>query len=123
MLKMLSLIKNYWFGITLFILAAITFLSLWPLPELPEVPGTDKTHHFIAYGLLMVPTGLRKPKRWLLYPVFFIAYSGMIELIQPMVNRYGEWPDLGANALGLVCGMVVAEVVGLLGRVGEKVKR
>ena len=116
MTGLLSLIKKYWLAMTAFTLAAITFLSLWPLPELPEMPGTDKTHHFIAYGLLMFPAALRKPRKWLLYPLIFIVYSGAIELIQPMVNRYGEWLDLGANALGLVCGIVVAEMAGLLGR-------
>jgi len=116
MVKIISLIKRYWFGITLFILAAITFLSLWPLPELPEVPGTDKTHHFIAYGFLMFPAALRKPEKWLLFALFFIAYSGVIELIQPMVNRYGEWLDFGANVSGIVCGMAAAEAVGRWGR-------
>ena len=33
---------------------------------------------------------------------------GAIELIQPYVNRYGEWLDLGANGLGLVVGILIA---------------
>lgn len=112
--KFITLVRNNWYIITSITLVAITLLSLWPLKELPDVPGTDKTHHFIAYGLLMFPTALRKPDKWILYALFFIVYSGMIELVQPMVNRYGEWLDLAANIMGLVCGIVVAGLVNLL---------
>lgn len=42
--------------------------------------------------------------------LLFVLYSGMIELIQPYVNRYGEWLDLAANTLGLACGLLLAEV-------------
>ena len=31
---------------------AIGYLSLTPLAELPEVPGSDKFHHLIAYSML-----------------------------------------------------------------------
>ncbi len=48
-----------------------TFLSLYPLPELPEFPGTDKTHHLVAYFFLALPSGLRKPKKWVLF-VFYL---------------------------------------------------
>lgn len=106
--RILNLIKAYWVALTVVILVAITVLSLTPVAELPEVPGTDKSHHFIAYALLMLPTALRKPKKWLLIALFFIAYSGGIELVQPYVNRYGEWLDLLANTGGLVCGIVLA---------------
>lgn len=108
MKKIANLVKKYWVAITLSVLAAITILSLLPLKELPPVPGTDKTHHFIAYALLMFPAALRKPKRWWLLCIGFIAYSGIIELVQPYVNRYGEWLDMAANAAGVVCGMLVA---------------
>ena len=111
MTSLLTLIRSNWLPLTIFILLAITSLSLWPLPNLPSVPGTDKTHHFIAYAALMFPTALRKPKGWVLIGFLFAAYSGVIELIQPFVNRYGEWMDLGANTLGLLCGLFAAELV------------
>jgi len=43
--------------------------------------------------------------------LLFIGYSGAIELLQPYVNRYGEWMDLAANAMGVVCGLIVAEFI------------
>ncbi|MCG8552313.1 MAG: VanZ family protein [Desulfobacterales bacterium] len=97
-------IKKRWKALTLVILTLITVFSLFPMDALPPAPGTDKTHHFIAYALLMLPAALRKPANWMLLGLFFILYSGAIELIQPFVNRYGEWMDLFANSAGVVCG-------------------
>ena len=108
---LLTSIKKYWIFSTLFILTLITILSLWPLATLLSVPGTDKTHHFIAYATLMLPTALRKPKYWLAITLFFIACSGAIELLQPYVNRYCEFKDLLANIAGLVCGFIIAKIL------------
>ena len=111
MITLLTHIKTYWIAFTLFTLAVITTLSLWPLEYLPSVPGSDKTHHFIAYAALMLPTALRKPNYWKLIGLFFIAYSGAIELLQPYVNRYGEWMDMAANMTGIVCCLLVVELI------------
>jgi VanZ family protein len=110
MIKLLILIKINWLALTLFTLAAITTLSLWPLEKLPSVPGTDKTHHVIAYAVLMFPAALRKPDKWIVFGLLFIAYSGVIELLQPYVNRNSEWLDVAANAMGAACGLMIAEL-------------
>jgi len=107
---LLTFIKTNWIAFTLITLAVITTLSLWPLGKLPSVPGSDKTHHFIAYAALMFPTALRKPKYWKLIGLFFIVCSGAIELLQPYVNRYGEWLDMAANTTGVVCGLLFAKL-------------
>ena len=91
-MKTIDFIKCYWLVITLFILIAILTLSLWPVAQLPKVPGTDKSHHFIASS--------------------FIVFSGLIELIQPYVNRYGEWLDMAANVAGLGFGIIIASIIG-----------
>ena len=105
---LLNLVQIHWLLFTILIALAITALSLYPLDNLPSVPGTDKTHHFIAYGALAFPVALAKPEKWLLFIVGFLVYSGVIELVQPYVNRYGEWLDLGANGLGLIVGILIA---------------
>nr|CRH07209.1 Conserved protein of unknown function [Candidatus Magnetococcus massalia] len=89
-------------------LLAITTLSLTPLSQLPALPGSDKTHHIIAYSALMFPTALRRPKGWMLIAAFFILHGGLIELLQPYVNRYGEWLDMAANTAGILCGVILA---------------
>ena len=111
MTKALQCIEKYWFSLSLCILLIITTLSLWPLDHLPSVPGSDKTHHLIAYAALVFPTALHKPNRWILFVVFFIFYSGLIELVQPYVNRYGEWLDLLANTAGVACGVALAAII------------
>ena len=108
---MIFLIQKYWLHITLILLVSIASLSLWPVAHLPSVPGTDKTHHFIAYAALMLPTALRLPKHWLIITVAFLAFSGAIEIIQPYVNRYGEWLDMAANVFGLICGFILAKII------------
>ena len=108
MILLLNFIRKNWLLLTIVMIFTITGLSLWPLKEMPEVPENDKIHHFIAYLFLMLPTALRKPNKWLLLGLAFILYSGTIELIQPYVNRHGEWLDMLANVLGVVSGFVIA---------------
>lgn len=106
---MIYSIQKYWRPITYILLVSIATLSLWPAAYLPDVPGTDKTHHFIAYAALIFPTIIKQPKNTVFIVFGFIAFSGAIELIQPYVNRYGEWLDMLANTLGLTCGWVLAK--------------
>ena len=115
---LIDLNNRLWIPATFLVLVATTTASLWPADQLPKVPGTDKTHHFIAYLLLMLPTAIRKPKYWQGFAVFFIAWSGAIELIQPYVNRYGEWLDLAANAGGVFLAIMLAWLVNILMKKG-----
>ena len=103
-------VSNYWLPLTASLLLLVTALSLWPLPSLPEVPGSDKAHHLIAYAAVVFPVALRSPKRWQFIVAAIVLYGGMIELIQPFVNRYGEWLDFFANAAGVVIGVVAAKL-------------
>lgn len=108
MFRVLLFIRRHWLAITLCNLLAITLLSLWPVESLPAVPGSDKAHHLLAYAVLVFPSALHKFRHRLLLGLLFLVWSGAIELIQPHVNRYGEWWDLAANAAGLVLGYSVA---------------
>ncbi len=123
-------VQKHWFMLTMIIWAAIAVTSLLPLDQIqmsimevseeqyarlpPEqthiIPGSDKTHHVIAYSLLMLPTALRGVKYWWLMALAFIGFSGVIELIQPFVYRSAEWLDLLANS----CGVAVGALLGAL---------
>lgn len=107
MQRLLAFIATNWVWFTLTLLVVFTALSLTPLPKLPEVPGSDKAHHLIAYAMLIFPAALASYKhlKWLL--LFLVLWSGLIELIQPFVNRYGEWLDLLANSVGLLIGVLL----------------
>lgn len=105
MLKLsVKIVTGYWFLISALLLSIITVLSLTPLPELPKVPGGDKLHHFIAYSSLAIPVALRGHPRLLMFLLFYIAWGGGIELIQPYANRYGEWADFIVNSVGVIVG-------------------
>ena len=108
MSAMITMLRTYWIIITLFLLAVITLLSLTPLPNLPAMPGNDKTHHLIAYGILTFPVVLKHPKYWLWIGLFFICWGAGVELLQPYINRYGDWLDMAANGIGVLCGMLLA---------------
>ena len=100
-------VEKNWKLFTFFLLSIITILSLYPLPVLPEVPGSDKTHHLIAYSVLAIPVVLANPRNLLLYLFLLIIYGGLIEIIQPYVNRYGEWLDFLANTIGVLSTYIV----------------
>ncbi|MFT5571473.1 MAG: VanZ family protein [Cryomorphaceae bacterium] len=105
--RVLRVLARKWLIFSLFFLATITTFSLTPLPELPFAAGSDKLHHFVAYAALMFPAALRGKRRWFLLALVYIAWSGGIELIQPYVNRYGEWLDLLANSIGVGIGALI----------------
>lgn len=107
----ISFINRHWLVSTLLIFFSIGLLSLIPLEELPPAPGSDKLHHLIAYAALAFPVALRRPPYWWLMLLGFLLYSGLIELIQPYVNRYGEWLDMLANSLGILAGLALARLL------------
>ena len=92
------------YGLSAIIAMAIITLSLTPLAKLPEAPGGDKLHHFIAYAALAFPTAVIKARPLLGLTFCYMALGAGIELIQPYVNRYGEWGDMAANTCGVLLG-------------------
>ena len=74
-------------GLSAIVASVIIILSPTLLPELPDVPGNDKTHHIIAYVPLAIPTALAVPRRVWLMTLVYIALGGLIETFQPYVNR------------------------------------
>ena len=116
MTQLAAITKRYWRSLSILIMLLTTTFSMSPLDNLPEAPGSDKTHHFIAYAALAFPTALRKPRQWPIIILGFALYSGLIELIQPLVNRYGEWMDFLANACGLFIGVALASLINKLAK-------
>ena len=89
----------------------ITIAALSPLEHLPAAPGGDKSHHIIAFALWSMSLWLypHSSNRYLLLVI--ITWGGAIELIQPWVNRYGEWLDFWANLLGVAIGLILAVAI------------
>jgi VanZ family protein len=97
-----KIFQNYWKAFTILNLFIITFLSLYPLPELPSSAGSDKFHHFIAYFSLAISISIARPKNYKQFMLFFIFYGGFIEIIQPYVNRHSELLDFISSTLGVI---------------------
>ena len=87
-----------------FILGAlvISLSTLTPLEYLPPAPGSDKIHHIIGFGGWALLCAFGPTKRFAYMALFIIFWGGMIELIQPYVNRYAEWLDFYADAFGVI---------------------
>ena len=78
----------------------ISLATLLPAENLPSTPGSDKLHHVIGFGGWALMCAFGPFKRFVYMTLFIIFWGGMIELIQPSVNRYGEWLDFYADAFG-----------------------
>ena len=101
--------KN-WKIYTFSIFIIITFLSLYPLKAQPSI-GSDKIYHLIAYSALTIGVGLRRPTNYILLIIFFSLYSGLIEIIQPYINRFGEIEDFLFNNLGIFIGLTLGVII------------
>ena len=80
----------------------ISLATLAPIDHLPPAPGSDKLHHIIGFGGWACMCAFGPFKRFFYMAAFIIFWGGIIELIQPHVNRYGEWLDFYADALGVL---------------------
>ena len=79
---------------------------------LPSVVGWDKLGHFFMYFLLellfLYALNFKK-KGVFTWSLLAIVFSGITELIQHffIVNRYGEWADFIANAIGIIIAYLI----------------
>ena len=88
---------------TLALAALIGFLTLTPIQN-PGVPGTDKSHHLVAFAALALPLSFSRPRLALGVILAAAAYGGAIEIIQPLVGRSREVLDFVSDAAGAVIG-------------------
>lgn len=89
----------------------IAYGTLFPLEKLPPVPGSDKWKHFLAFGVFVFPVCVFRSKWTWLICLTGVFYGGLIEFIQPYVNRYREMGDFWANTGGVVTGFLIARMV------------
>lgn len=84
----------------------IAYFTLTPNPSLKLTSG-DKIAHLLGFAILLLPGALlyRHALYWLLPSA--IAFGGAIEIIQPYVNRKGEWGDFFADAAGAIIGITI----------------
>ncbi len=92
----------------------------YPKPEdlLGPDPPSDKTLHFIAYGLLglLAAATLAAAGRWSLRTVGVLAaglavFAALDEATQPAFGRAADVWDWAYDLIGLIAGIIVVAVV------------
>lgn len=109
-------LKSY--PLTVILLVVITFLSLYPFTDVPEVnvPFADKWTHMVMYGgfsmAVLVDMCRQKAVRRIFLYIFLLPtlYGGLMELAQAYLTttRSGDWYDFLADGVG---SLLIAVVV------------
>ncbi|MGJ8585993.1 MAG: hypothetical protein ACSHXD_18030 [Marinosulfonomonas sp.] len=100
--------KGVAIALTAVLALLITALALFQgsLPR-PIASGPDKVYHFIAFTALMLPVSALYPRALIWLVPWALIFGGAIELIQPFVNRSGEWADYWADLWGVAAGLLI----------------
>jgi VanZ family protein len=102
-----------WHTLGWLLVVLVVFLSLTPkLPLAVEVPGSDKTHHFLAYLVLMLWFCQlhREPRRRFWIGFGLVALGAGLELVQGLLAyRSAELLDGLANGCGVLAGRLLVE--------------
>lgn len=85
----------------------IALLTLIPLNSPGVVPGSDKTHHVLAFMSLILPSAAFYPNALPRVALAATFYAGLIEVIQPFFGRSGEMADILADLLGILIGAMI----------------
>lgn len=93
-------IQAQWLG---FGVGAVIILigTLAPAADLVPVPGGDKLHHIVGFLGWSSLCALGPTRRFVLMTLAIFIIGGLIELVQPYVNRHADWYDLWADGVGI----------------------
>ena len=97
--------------LTVVIAAVIALSTLTPLPTKIDVPGSDKWHHSVAFAVLVFPLVYCNKIYVTSIALVALSYGGLIEIVQPYVNRYGEFNDFVADGIGVCIGIALARLL------------
>lgn len=102
-------------GLSAVLALGIGYFTLTPNPGVIQT-SNDKIAHLLGFVALLFPGAFlyRHALYWLLPGA--IAFGGAIEIIQPYVNRKGEWGDFWADTIGAVIGVSIGLTLGYIFR-------
>jgi VanZ family protein len=90
-------------------MVALLVLSLMPPSVRLPSTGWDKSNHMLGFAVLALLSHWAWPGRTVVALVALLAYGGLIEVLQSFTpNRFAEFGDLLADAIGLLIGELVA---------------
>ena len=90
--------------LTVILALIVGVATLTPSHSMPSAPGSDKLHHFLAFGAIAFPPAFARPRLFVWIVLAVSAYGAAIEIIQPHVGRHGDIMDALANSVGAVAG-------------------
>lgn len=112
--------QRHWQMLLFVLIGVVCYLAVTPEPPRAADLGWDKLNHLTAFAALTFTGCLGFPGgRRVVFGVLpgMLALGGLIEVIQYFVpGRSSDWLDLGADAIGIACGAVLALSVMALAR-------
>jgi hypothetical protein len=99
-------LAKVWFALAYLVLLAYGAVSLIPAPDMG---GSDKVAHFVAYAVLSAWFSLLVERRKSLWLILFglVGYGLLLEFLQSLTSyRQGDMADAVANSLGVIVGLV-----------------
>lgn len=94
------------------LLGGVLAASLYPRPNVSDIPGGDQVVHFAMYFVLALSAGLGWHGRPLGFLVALVCLGLTLEFAQISIPGRGfEWADATANAFGALSGVVVLVAV------------
>lgn len=94
------------------LIVIVGWFAFGPSSTLPELEGGDKINHVLAFLALGTVASFSVPRGWratTLTASGLLLYGGFIEAVQAQLpHRQGDWYDLAADAVGLLCGLLLA---------------
>ena len=104
--------RRAWIVSSFALVAIVVLGSLIPGGNAPKVPVGDKWQHFLTYcGLAIWFCGVVRRSAFLWVAGGLLALGGLMELLQALLTtaRSADPRDMAANALGIACGLAVAQ--------------
>lgn len=105
-------LKNLWLTIGFVLVMLVIVASLMPNPPNPaDFRGSDKLEHFAAYATMMfwfAQIYRRNRVRWAI-ALALVMLGISLEYLQRLSGyRTFEYADMGANAAGVLCALLLA---------------
>lgn len=101
-----------------FLLSAVMAVIATVLMLLPpqatkavSVSVNDKTMHFVAFFMIVLPAIAVRPSVWVWVLPIAIVLGGMIEIVQPFFGRGRELGDFIADVLGATLAVPVGRLL------------
>lgn len=108
-------LRRRWGWLLVAMMAWSSWLAFMPSEPRPGMlPHMDKLEHLAGFTALAVVACLAsgRPRPARLVGFALLAYGIFIELVQARLpSRHGEWLDLVADALGILLGLLLVQVM------------